>query len=135
MSQPRPTVIPGVHGRGVQTSSLIEAFGAARARHAAAVAEFVPLLIEVAFACVAEVLPGADVLTVRGEMNEDWAFTLRVERVLDRKGELLYDIDVGHEDPAVEDTIDQVGVDYLDLLMHLTGHEYLGHSSIERRMQ
>jgi hypothetical protein len=112
---------------------LIEAFDAARARHAAAVAEFVPLLIELAFAFVTEVLPGADMLTVRGEMNEDWAFTLRVQRVLDREGGVLYDVGIGHEDPAVEDTIDQVGVDYLDLLMHLTGDEYLGHSSIRRR--
>jgi hypothetical protein len=107
----------------VPSASLIEAFDAARARHAAAVAE-------VTRAFVSEALPGAKVLVVRGEMNEDWAFTLRVQRVLDREGGILYDIDIGHEDPAVEDTIDQVGVDYLDLLMHLTGDEYVGRSSI-----
>jgi hypothetical protein len=69
---------------------------------------------------------------VHGEMNEDWAFTLRVQSVLDREGGVLYDIGVGHEDPAVEDTIDQIGVDYLDLLMHLTGDQYLGHTLVTR---
>jgi len=114
----------------VPTASLIESFDGARARHAAAVAELVPLLVEVAFALVTEVLPNADVLVVRGEMNEDWAFTLRVQRVLDRDGGVLYDVGIGCEDPAVEDTTDQIGVDYLDLLMHLTGDEYLGRTSI-----
>lgn len=114
------------------TAFLIEAFDAARAHHTAAVDALVPLLIEVAFACVTAVLPGANMLMVHGELNEDWAFTLRVQRVLDREGGVLYDIGVGHEDPAVEDTVDQVGVDYLDLLLHLTGDAYFGHSSIMR---
>ena len=117
------------------SASLIEAFDAARARHAAAVAEFAPLLIEVAFAFVTEVLPNAEVLMVRGEMNEDWALTLRLGRVLDHEGGVLYDVGVGHEDHAVEDMIDQIGVDYLDVLMHLTGDEYLGESSITRRTE
>jgi hypothetical protein len=114
----------------VPSASLIEAFDAACARHSAAVAELVPLLIEMTFEFVTEMLPRADVLVVQGEMNEDWAFTLRVQCVLDRQGGVLYDIEIGHADPAVEDTIDQVGVDYLDPLMHLTGDKYLGRSSI-----
>jgi hypothetical protein len=65
-------------------------------------------------------------------MNEDWAFTLRIQRVRDREGRVLYGAGEGHEDPVVEDTVDQVGVDYLDLLLDLTGDQYLGHTSISR---
>lgn len=82
---------------------LIAAFDAASMRHSVAVADLVPLLIEVALAAVAEVLPGAEVLETEGEMNEDWAFTLRIQRVLDANGDVLYDIGAGHDDPeAVE---------------------------------
>lgn len=111
---------------------LIAAFDAANERHTAAVADFVPLLVEMALATVAEVLPGASVLETEGEMNEDWVFTLRIQRVLDAGGEVLYDVSAGHEDPEVETTIDEVGVDYLDLLLELTGDEYLGRKTLVR---
>ncbi|QGG95438.1 hypothetical protein [Actinomarinicola tropica] len=111
---------------------LIAAFDAANERHTAAVAEFVPLLIEMALATVADVLPGADALETDGEMNEDWAFTLRIQRVVDVHGDLLYDAGVGHDDSEVESTIDDVGVDYLDLLLDLTGENYLGRKTISR---
>lgn len=110
--------------------SLIAAFEAAQRRNTAAVAELVPLLVEMAIATVAEVLPGADALETEGEMNEDWVFTLRIQRVLDAAGEGLYDVSVGHEDSEVETTIDEVGVDYLDLLLDLTGDEYLGRKTM-----
>jgi hypothetical protein len=112
---------------------LIAAFDAANERHTAAVDDFVPLLIEMALASIAEVLPGASVLETEGEMNEDWVFTLRIQRVLDSGEEVLYDIDSGHDDTEVETTIDEVGVDYLDLLLDLTGEEYLGRQTIRRR--
>jgi hypothetical protein len=111
---------------------LIAAFDAANKRHTAAVAELVPLLVEMALATVAEVLPGAEMLETEGEMNEDWAFTLRIRRVLDADGDVLYDIGVGHDDPEVEVTIDEVGVDYLDVLLDLTGEKYLGRKTIPR---
>lgn len=110
--------------------SLIAAFEAAQRRNTAAAAELVPLLVEMAIATVAEVLPGADALETEGEMNEDWVFTLRIQRVLDAAGEGLYDVSVGHEDSEVETTIDEVGVDYLDLLLDLTGDEYLGRKTM-----
>lgn len=109
---------------------MIEAFEAAQQRHADAVAELVPLLVEVALATVAKVLPGADTLETEGEMNEDWAFTLRIQRVLDADGDVLYDVGVGHDDPEVETTIDEVGVDYLDLLLDVTGEDYLGRKTV-----
>lgn len=113
-------------------SSLIEAFNAAQQRHSAVVADLVPLLIEVALATVAEVLPGATVLETDGEMNEDWLFTLRVQRVLDADGGVLYDIGFGHDDPEVENRIDEVGFAYLDLLLDLTGDAYLGRKTVTR---
>jgi hypothetical protein len=39
-----------------------------------------------ALATIADVLPSAELLETRGEMNEDWLFTLRIQRVLDSKG-------------------------------------------------
>lgn len=114
------------------TAALIDAFEQARERHAAAVAALVPLLVEMSFALISENLPGADVLDVFGEMNEDWAFRLRIQRVLDQSGRVLYDVESRHDDLVVEDTIDQVGVDYLDLLLDLTGEDFLGRTSIHR---
>jgi hypothetical protein len=111
---------------------LIAEFDSSNQRHTAAVTEFVPLLVEMALATVAEVLPGADTLETEGEMNEDWAFTLRIQRVLGTEGQVLYDAGVGHDDPEVETTIDEVGVDYLDVLLDLTGEEYLGRKTISR---
>lgn len=111
---------------------LIAAFDAANERRTAAVDDFVPPLVEMALASIAEVLPGASALATEGEMNEDWAFTLRIQRVLDAAGEVLYDVSAGHEDPEVETTIDEVGIDYLDLLLDLTGEEYLGRKTLVR---
>lgn len=112
--------------------SLIEAFDGARERHAAAVADLIPLLIEMALTTVADVLPSAEVLETEGEMNEDWLFTLRIQRVLDGNGRLLYQIAAGHGSSEIEQTIDEVGFDYLDLLLDLTGDEYLGRKRIAR---
>lgn len=112
--------------------SLIAAFDAARERHATAVADLVPLLVEMALATVADVLPGAEVLETEGEMNEDWLFTLRIQRVLDGNDNGLYDIGSGHDDPVVDDTIDRVGYEYLDLLLDLTGEDYLGKKTVSR---
>jgi hypothetical protein len=45
---------------------LIAAFDAANERHTAAVAELVPLLVQMALASIAEVLPDASVLETEG---------------------------------------------------------------------
>ncbi len=45
-------------------------------------------------------------------------------------GGLLFDVDAGHEDEAVEELIDEVNVEYLDLLLDLTGDECLGSKMI-----
>ena len=110
--------------------SLIDACTAARERLGAAVDDLVPLLVEMALTTIAEVLPGATVLETEGEMNEDWLFTLRIQRVLGTDGAVLYDIGIGHDDPEVETRIDEVGFEYLDLLLDLIGDDYLGRKTV-----
>ena len=112
------------------SQSLIEAFTAAQERHSAAVADLVLLLMEIALTSVAEALPSANVLETEGEMNEDWLFTLRIQRVLDADGGVLYDVGIGHDDPEVETRINEVGFEYLDLLLDLTGDDYLGRTTV-----
>lgn len=105
----------------VPSQSLIEAFDTAQQRHTDAVADLVPLLLEMALASVAEALPGATVGETEGVMNEDWLFTLRIQRVLGTSGEVLYDSETGHDDPEVENRIDEVGFECLDLLLAALG--------------
>lgn len=81
---------------------------------------------------LAGVLPGASVIEVHGEFNEDWLRTLRVRRVLSVDGTNLFDVEDGHDDRHVEDAIDEVNSEHLDLLLDLTGDTYMGASSIER---
>lgn len=80
---------------------------------------------------VVDVLPGASVVEVHGEFNEDWLRTLRVRRVLTADGTVLFDVEEGHEDRRVAEAIDEVNAEYLDLLLDLTGDTYMGASAIE----
>jgi len=101
-------------------------FERARGAHADAVAALVPALIASALAEVVEVLPGASSLEVLGETNEDGLDTLRIQRVRNAAGDLLYNIDTGHPDRGVEDRIDHVGSEYLDQLLDITYGSYFG---------
>jgi hypothetical protein len=87
----------------------------------------------VALATLSEVLPGAASIDAVGEYNEDWIPTLRNQRVLAGDGKLLFDVDTGHPDRAVEDTVDLVDIEYLDVLIEyldvlidISGDECLG---------
>jgi hypothetical protein len=71
------------------------------------------------------VLPAATSVVVLGAMNEDWASVLRVQRVLDAAGAVLFDVTVG-ADWEIEDVVDEVNVEYLDVLLDLTGNRYMG---------
>lgn len=73
--------------------------------------------------------PSASSVEVEGWMNEDWLRVLRVRRVLDAEGVVLFDVALG-ADPDVEETIDEVGTEYLDLLLDLTGDAYMGHHEL-----
>lgn len=66
-----------------------------------------------------------------GRVNEDWIPTLRIQLVLDENGRVLFDVAVGHDNRAVEDMIDEVGTEYLDLLLDITGDDYMGPQSID----
>lgn len=55
---------------------------------------------------LADVLPGATVIEVLGEFSEDWLRTLRIRRVLSADGNVLFEVDEGHDDPRVEAAID-----------------------------
>jgi hypothetical protein len=79
---------------------------------------------------VAEVLPGASTLEVTGSLNEDWLRVLRINRVLDDDGHVLFGVPTGAADPAVDDVIDEVDTEYLDLLIDLTGDGFLGRHEI-----
>jgi hypothetical protein len=94
--------------------------------------ELEPLVIRMALDRTAELLPGAYALEVHGRVNEDWIPVLRIQRVLDEHRAVLFDIEDGHDDPAVEEGIDEVGTEYLDLLLDLTGDDYIGDRTIDR---
>ncbi len=96
---------------------LIRAFQRAREAHTNATGELVPLLVRMALKAVQDVLPGAAQLEVRGELNEEWLQILRIQRVLDAADVVLFDVTVGHDDEAVESTIDEVNIEYLDRLV------------------
>jgi hypothetical protein len=101
------------------------------AEHRRVVGELIPVLEAVALASIRDAIPGARRLEVRGEYTEDMVPTLRIQRVLDADGAVLFEIGSGHPDPAVEDAVDETGVEYLDLLLDLTGDDYLGVREIE----
>lgn len=105
----------------------------AREAHVKAVDSLVPALISGAHAEVAEALPGATSLEVLGETNEDGLDILRIHRVRNSAGELLYDIDSGHPDCVVEDRMDLVGSEYLDQLLDITYGQYFGTHILELR--
>lgn len=109
---------------------LIERHRAAVAGFTSAVGRLRPVLEAIAVAAVRDVVPTAARLEVLGEMNEDWAWTLRIQRVLDVDGAVLFDGAVGGA-AELEDHLHEVGFDYLDLLLQISGEEYLGRHEIE----
>ena len=68
-----------------------------------------------------------------GETNEDGLDILRIQRVLNAQGDVLYDIERGHPDRAVEDRIDHVGSEYLDQLLDITYGEFFGEHVLQAR--
>lgn len=106
------------------------AYQDARLRHEAATRELVSALERMTVETLADVLPRADLIEVVGEFDEDWIPTLRIQRVLDAGGGVLFDVKTGHPDRAVEDAVDAANTEYLDVLIDLTGDEYMGLATI-----
>jgi hypothetical protein len=109
---------------------LDERYEALLESYRSSVQALIPVLEEIAMASVRDVLPGAHRIEVEGRFNEDWIPTLRILRVVDEGGSTLFDAAIGHDDGRVEETIDLVGVEYLDLLVDLTGDDYMGHREL-----
>lgn len=86
---------------------------------------------QLAIETLVDVLPGAALVEVHGEFNEDWLRTLCVRRVLTADGTVLFDVEQGHDNPHVEAAIDKVNTEYLDLLLDLTGDAFMGASAVE----
>jgi hypothetical protein len=106
------------------SNQLTATYREALERHDDARRALVPLLEQMAIETIAEVLPGAARLEAVGELNEDWIPILRVVRALTESGGVLFDAVRGHPDRAVEDAIDRVNVEYLDVLIDVTGDAY-----------
>lgn len=72
--------------------------------------------------------PDANELELYGEYKSDWIPTLRMQRViaLDVACSVVADDDV-------EDMVGEVGIEYLDVLLDLTGDDFMGTKSIEAR--
>jgi len=115
----------------VPDPQLLDEYERRLAAYRTSVEQLVPLLGTIALASLRDVLPGSHTLEVEGRINEDWVPTLRVQRVVDEEGAVLFDIAFGHDDERVEEMIDEVGVEYLDRLFDLTGDDYFGHHEIE----
>lgn len=73
----------------------------ARDRYREAVKTLAPLLVQMATETVVGALPDASVVDVLGGMNEDGAYTLRIQQVRDRTGRAIYDPQAPSE-PAAE---------------------------------
>jgi hypothetical protein len=84
-----------------------------------------------AIATLVDALPGASVVEVRGEFNEDLLRILRIRRVLAEDGTVLFDAEEGREDRQAEEAIDEANTEYLDLLLDLTGDAYMEPSKID----
>jgi hypothetical protein len=108
------------------TQELVSEYEQARGRHATATRELGEVLVRMALATLAEVLPGAASIEAIGEYNEDWVPTLRIQRVLDGDNAVLFNVEKGHAARAIEDAVDLVNIEYLDVLMDLTGDDYMG---------
>jgi hypothetical protein len=114
------------------SETLVRDDAQAMEAHEQAVRFLVPLVLRMALDSIADVVPGTHVLETYGEFDEDWIRTLRIQRVLDADGGVLVSVEDGHDDADVEDMLDTVNVEYLDLLLHLTGSTFMGAKTIDR---
>lgn len=105
---------------------LMSEYRAAREAFDAASEALQKQLVNMAFATLSEVLPGAASIEAFGEYNEDWIPTLRIQRVRSTDGAILFDVDAGSANRTVEDAVDTVDIGYLDVLIDITGGQQTG---------
>ncbi len=92
--------------------------------------ELAEVLRRVALARIRDVLPTADVIEVYGDFNEDLVSRLRIRRVVDGVGGVLFDVREGHDDRRVEEMVDEVDIEYLGRLAAVTYGAYSGRSEV-----
>jgi hypothetical protein len=113
------------------STQLTTAYRVALERQDEARRNLVTLLEPMAIETLADVLPGAACLDAVGEIDEEWIPTLGIERVLSASGEVLFDASRGQLGPrAVEDGVDTLNVEYLDVLIDITGDACMGSVTI-----
>lgn len=120
----------------MSTERLQYEIARARARHEIASAHYREAATAVEAASMgvvrAEIIgrfPTATAYEVKGEFNEDSTPVLRIRRVLNADAGVLFDVD----NPTDDETTDFVGelsMDYLDLVIDITGDEYMGEHEI-----
>ena len=110
----------------VPDSELEIEYSQAVRSHRDALGRLVVLLRRMVMEALGDVLPGASSIAAVGEFNEDWTPTLRIQRVFDAEGRVVFDVDVGHSDQHVEDAVDFVNTEYLDVLIDLAAGDYFG---------
>lgn len=114
------------------TPEMVSEYRAARERHDTAAVDLQDQLVRMALLTLADVLPGTASIDAVGSYDEDLIPTLRIQRVRSVEGEVLFDVDRGHPTRAVEDAVDRVDIEYLDVLIDLTGDRYIGAVTIAR---
>lgn len=94
--------------------------------HQVALSRLVVLLRRMAMETLGDVMPGVSTVIALGEFSEDWIPRLRIQRILDAEGRVVFDADVGHPDRDIEDAVDFVDTEYLDVLIDLAPDDYFG---------
>jgi len=94
--------------------------------HRDALSRLVVLVRRMVLETLGDVMPGVSTVIALGEFSEDWVPTLRIQRVLDAEGRVVFDAHVGHPDREVEDAVDLVETEYLDVLIDLAPSDYFG---------
>ena len=114
------------------TPEMVSEYRAARERYDTAAVDLQDQLVRMALLTLADVLPGTASIDAVGSCDEDLIPTLRIQLVRSVEGEVLFDVDRGHPTRAVEDAVDRVDIEYLDVLIDLTGDRYMGAVTIAR---
>lgn len=104
-------------------------YDAARTAYHAAAHEYEAAIYNHVGTLVRERFPTAAKANVYGTVNEDGTPVLRVVTIVDAEGKVLAAVDEPEE--AWEDFIDELDTEYLDVLIDLTGDDYLGDNEIE----
>lgn len=107
-------------------TQLLREYERLLAEHRSSTAALARVIPALAIERLHEALPLAAALVVYGDLNEGFVPRLRIRRVLDADGVTLFDVEVGHEDPAIESLVDEVNIEVLDVLNGVTNGAYLG---------